>query len=132
MKPTVIAGILCVVLAMIAYTVGAWSAYRSKGFKPFNITVLWVGVVFDILATSSMWLANGGAFKLSPTADLIHTVLALVSFFGMAIVTASASWAYAKKNKSVQRTLAKLILAPWALWAIIFLWGMARPPKPGS
>lgn len=132
MKPTVIAGILCVVLAMIAYTVGAWSAFRSKGFKPFSLTVLWVGVVFDILATYTMWLANGGAFKLSPTADLIHTVLALASFLGMAIVTAWASWAYAKKNQSVRRTLANVILAPWALWAIVFVWGMARPPKPGS
>jgi hypothetical protein len=131
MQTTTLIGILAVVLAMVAYSIGTWSAFRSKVFKPFNLSFLWAGVVLDILATLMMLMSNGGKFKLDPLPDLIHTVLALVAFFGMLVLTAMGTWAYIKRNGGLQATLAKAIVAPWALWAAVFVWGMANPPKPG-
>ncbi|HEX9092425.1 MAG TPA: hypothetical protein VF902_00440 [Coriobacteriia bacterium] len=125
MPANVIIGLFALLVALVAYSIGVWGAFRKKGATPMHLGALWVGVVFDIAATASMSYSLGWKLENS-----LHTYLALAAFFGMTIVAALATWAWVKKNDALRATLAKWAVAPWVLWVGVFVWGMlARAPK---
>ena len=108
---------------MILYTIGTWAAFRAKGFTSRTLTLLWTGVVFDVLATFLMGLSIGG-LDLRPGLPLIHTVLALAAMLGMMVGTAVAAWAVSAKRADLAATMSRVLLAPWLLWAGVFVFGM--------
>jgi hypothetical protein len=85
-------------------------------------------LAFDALATVMMGLTSGG-LDLSTPANTLHTVLALVAFFGMLVFTAVATWARSTDRGSMTMA-ARWIVAPWALWMVVFVWGtISRMPR---
>ncbi len=87
--------------------------------------LLWVGFVFDVLATGMMAMQIGG-LDLRPGAPLLHTVLALVGMFGMFAVALVASYAFASgKDGARGLALTRWALAPWVVWVAVFVWGMS-------
>jgi hypothetical protein len=123
MPLNILGGLLAVLAAMILYTIGTWTAFRAKAFSRRTLTFLWVGVVFDFLATFLMGLSIGG-LDLRPGLPFVHTTLALVAMFGMMIGTAVAAWAVTSKRDALVVTMSRVLLAPWALWAAVFAFGM--------
>ena len=129
MPPNVVIGLVALLVALVAYSIGVWGAWRKKGATPFHLACLWVGVVFDIVATASMSYSLGWKFDFSPDGWL-HTVLALAVFLGMLIVASLTTGALKKADDALRATVAKWALAPWALWVAVFVWGMIeRSPK---
>ncbi len=124
MKPVTLIGIVAMVLAMVLYSIGAWGAYRAKNVSKRNVIFLVGGVVFDVLGTAMMFLAAGGRFLWAAP----HTWVALAAFFGMLGMTIAIAWAVGG-SEELGKKLSRWVLAPWALWAFSFLWGMAQPPK---
>ncbi len=123
MPVTVIVGLLALVLALVFYSIGVWTAFRRKGFGPLQIWMLWLGVLFDIAATVSMGWRIGG-LDFSP-AGRVHTILALIAFLGMLTVTIVGEVSYVKKNAALGAKWSRYAIIPWVYWVIIFLWGMA-------
>ena len=123
MPTTVIVGLLCLLLALVLYSVGVWTAFRKKGFGRLQVWTLWLGVLFDIIATVSMGWRIGG-LDLS-TRGLPHTVIALVATLGMIIAAIFGEMAYVKKDEALGAKCAKLNIIPWALWVAVFLWSLA-------
>jgi hypothetical protein len=124
MPVNVIVGLLSLLLALVLYSIGTWTAFRRKGFGPVQVVTLWLGFTFDVIATVSMAWRIGG-LDFSTPAGSLHTVLALVVMAGMAISAAVGTYAWSKQDGQLGAKMARIIPAPWALWLVMFLWGLA-------
>lgn len=123
MPVTVIVGLLALLLALIHYSIGVWTAFRRKGFGRLQVWTLWLGVFFDIAATVSMGWTVGG-LDLS-TKGLPHTVLALIAFLGMLLVAIVGEMSYVRKDEALGARWSRYAIAPWVFWVAVFLWGLA-------
>jgi len=117
-KPATMVGILGMIVAMTLYSIGVWGAYRGKKFSQRNVMFILGGVIFDVIGTGGMFVTAGNTFV-----NDAHTWVALAAFFGMLAVGLIGTWAVQKKKDELLATLAKWALAPWALWAFVFVWG---------
>jgi hypothetical protein len=111
-------GILALVVALVLYSWGAVGAFRAKSVSKRHVTLIAVGLAFDVVATAMMAIQAGGFLN-----DL-HTYLALVGFFGMMAVAVVGAWARAKTKPAVLASLSRWALLPYAVWVIVFVWGM--------
>ena len=123
MPINIIIGLVALLFALVLYTTGTWSAFRAKGFSARTLTMLWIGAFFDVLATVMMGLQVGG-LDLRPGIPTVHTVLALLAMAGMIAGAAVGTWAMSAKRAEVAATVYRALLAPWALWVAVFVWGM--------
>lgn len=126
MKPATILGTLFVLIAMVLYSIAVWGAFRRRAFTRRDLVLLAVGLVFDIAATSSMSSSIGWTLDLRPGLPTAHTVLALLAFFGMLAGTIAGYIAFRKTDAKAMRPVTRWIVAPWALWAFVFVWGASR------
>jgi hypothetical protein len=124
-------GILGMIVAMVLYSIGVWGAYRGKRFSERNVMFILAGVFFDVLGTGGMFVTAGNRFLFDTTANIVHTSAAFLAFFGMLAVGLIGTWAVQKNKDELLAKLSKWALAPWTLWAIIFVWGMLQKPKVG-
>lgn len=124
MPVNIIVGLISLLGAIVLYTIGTWSAFRAKGFSRRTLTMLWIGVVFDVLATGAMGMQIGG-LDVRPGAPLLHTVLALLAMAGMIVGAAIGTWAGAGRRDALAATVSRWLLVPWVLWVGVFVWGMA-------
>jgi uncharacterized repeat protein (TIGR03987 family) len=128
MKANILIGIVALVVALALYSVGVWGAFRAKSLRRRDITILWIGLAFDVLATAMMALSIGG-LDLTP-AGLPHTVLALTAMTGMIVIALLGTMAARGANDALLKSLSRYAIAPWLLWAGVFVWGMiVRAPK---
>jgi uncharacterized membrane protein len=119
----IIIGLVALLVALVLYSMGSWGAFRAKTISSRQVTYLWIGFGFDVLATSMMAIAAGG-LDLTPMSDLLHTVAAFVVMFGMLAMAVVGGRAIAAANDSLRATVAKWILVPWVLWVVMFVWGL--------
>jgi hypothetical protein len=124
MPVNVIVGLVSLLLAFTLYSVGTWTAFRRKGFGPLQVVTLWMGFALDVIATISMAWRIGG-LDFSTPAGSLHTILALVVMAGMAISAAVGTYAWSKQDTQLGAKMARLIPAPWALWLVMFIWGLS-------
>jgi hypothetical protein len=145
MSPTVIAGLVLMLAALTLYSMGVWGAFRKKGASKRDVMFLWLGVVCDVLGTVMMMLqpadkvaaayakdtaaymfrAEMGAYTLVFVNDL-KTKLALVALPAMAISAGVATYALKSAKEAMARILSRVIIAPWALWVLVFAMGIRR------
>jgi hypothetical protein len=111
-------GILSLFVALVLYSAGAWGAFRAKIVKARQLVLIWAGFGFDVVATTMMAIQAGGI-----QSDL-HTLLALVGMIGMLVCAVLGTWAYRVSNDAVRAAVARWVLAPWAVWVVVFVWGM--------
>ena len=124
MPVNVLVGLVSLLLAFILYTVGTWTAFRRKGFGPMQVATLWLGFAFDVIATVSMAWRIGG-LDFSTPAGSLHTALALVVMAGMAVSAAVGTYTWSKQDALLGAKMARIIPVPWALWLVMFIWGLA-------
>lgn len=123
MPLNIVIGLVALLIALVLYSVGTWGAFRAKAFGKRQVMFLWIGFVFDALATAMMAIQAGG-LDLSPLSDLLHTIVAFVGMFGMLAIAILGSRALAAANDAALRALSRWALAPWAVWVFVFVWGM--------
>jgi len=128
-KPATLIGVLGMLVAMVLYSIGVWSAYRAKGFVQKSVMFILGGVIFDVIGTGGMFVTAGNRFLFDTPLNIVHTSAALVAFFGMLAVGIFGVWAVQSKKDELLAKLSRWALAPWTLWAIIFVWGMLQRPK---
>jgi hypothetical protein len=123
MPVNIIVGLVALLVALVMYSLGAWGAFRARTVTRRHITFLWIGLAFDVLATAMMAIQAGG-LDLAPWPDLLHTVLALAAMFGMLAAAIVGTRAIVRSNHALSAATARWVLAPWALWVLVFVWGM--------
>ncbi len=125
-KAATIIGMLFVLVAMVLYSLGVWGAFRRRAFTRTHLILLVVGLAFDIGATAAMSSTIGWTLDMRPGLPLVHTVLALLAFFGMLAGTVAAYVAFRRTDTGAMKTVTRWLLAPWVLWAFMFVWGSTR------
>jgi hypothetical protein len=137
----ILAGMLFVLVALVLYSIGVWGAFRRKGASRRDLTFLWLGFAFDVLATLMMSIQQTAAVQAKAAGSFIVTLamgsttlvlmndvktyLALLAMLGMLASTIVATRAFARGRKDLARTVSRVIVAPWALWVIVFVMGAA-------
>lgn len=124
MPVNIVVGLVSLLVALVLYSIATWGAFRRRGFTPRLVSVLWVGLVFDALATVMMGLSVGG-LDLRPGVPLVHTILALLAMAGMFLAAVFGTYAVVSGNEDVGGLWSRVIVAPWLLWVVVFVWGMA-------
>jgi hypothetical protein len=124
MPTNVIVGLFSLLVALVLYTVGTWSAFRRKGFGVAQVAALWLGFALDVTATVSMAWRIGGLDFGTPAGSL-HTILALLVMAGMAISAAVGTFAWRRQDAQLGAKMARIIPAPWALWLVMLVWGLS-------
>ena len=128
MKLETLIGVVGMIVAMVLYSIGVWSAFRGKRFSQKNVMFVLAGVIFDVIGTGGMFVTAGNKFLFDTPLNMVHTSAALVAFFGMLVVGLFGVWAIQSKKDEMLAKLSRWALAPWTLWAIVFVWGMAQRP----
>ena len=123
MPINIIIGLIALFVALVLYSLGAWGAFRAKSITSRQVLYLWIGFAFDALATAMMAIQARG-LDLAPLSSLLHTLLAFVAMFGMLAAAIVGSRAIASGNEARRASVARWVLAPWALWVFVFVWGM--------
>ena len=123
MPVNIIVALIALLAALVLYTIGTWGAFRRRGFSTRLVAVLWVGLIADSVATVGMGMSIGG-LDLRPGVPLVHTVLALLAMLGMFLATAFGTYAAVSGDEDIGRAWSRVIVAPWALWVAVFVWGM--------
>jgi hypothetical protein len=145
MPVTILAGLLFVVVALVLYSLGAWGAFRNKGATKRTVTLLWAGFVFDVLATLMMAiqttvsvqanLATNPSFYLVVVGfgatslillNNLKTYLALLAMAGMLGATIFSGIAVRSGDAGRNVRMSRVVLAPWALWAVVFVFGLVE------
>lgn len=129
MKPATLIGVVGMLVAMVLYSIGVWGAFRAKRFSQKSVMFVLGGVLFDVIGTGGMFVTAGNRFLFDTPMNIVHTSAALVAFFGMLAVGVFGTWAVQSKKDEFLAKLHTWALAPWTLWAIIFVWGMLQRPK---
>lgn len=122
MPVNIVIGLVALLVALVLYSMAAWGGFRAKGLTRRHVNLLWVGLVFDVIATAMMAIQAGG-LDLEPLADLAHTVLAFVVFFGMLALAIAGMRALASDDRA-RAGVARWALVPWVAWVLVFVWGM--------
>ena len=123
MPINIIVGLVALLGALILYSIGAWGAFRAKAVSKRHVTYLFAGFAFDVVATAMMAIQARG-LDLSPLPDLLHTIVAFVGMFGMLAAAVVGSRALSEADSRTGASVARWILAPWAIWVFVFVWGM--------
>jgi hypothetical protein len=125
MPVNIIIGNIALIAALVLYSMGVWGGFRAKAFSGRHVLYLWLGVLFDIVATLMMVISAGGSFQWDTPANKLHTTLAMVVYLGMVAI---ASAAPALKDNERCR----IAIVPWAMWVAVYVWGMVtRMPTRG-
>jgi hypothetical protein len=126
LKPATMLGTLFVLVALVLYSIAVWGAFRRRAFTQRDLVLLVVGLVFDVAATASMSSTIGWTLDLRAGLPTAHTVLALLAMLGMLVGTVAGYMAFRKTDAKAMLRVTRWIVAPWALWAFIFVWGGSR------
>ncbi len=123
MPVNIIIGLVALLGALVFYSMGTWGAFRSKAISRRHVTYLFIGFAFDVAATAMMAIEAGG-LDLAPLSDLLHTIVAFVALFGMLAAAIVGLRAVQGGNEKASAAVARWVLAPWAIWVFVFIWGM--------
>lgn len=118
MPVNIVIGVLALLVALVAYSIGVWGAFRARGVRTRDLVWLWVGFAFDVVATAMMAIQIGGIGR-----DL-HTVLAFVGMFGMLAAAVVGTWAYRTGRDPLRMAVPRWAIVPWVVWVGVFVWGM--------
>lgn len=119
MSPILITAILCMVSALLLYTLGVWSERFAGRLKPWHLLFFWAGFIFDTTGTTLMGIMAG---KMDFDVHGVTGALAIVLMLGHAIWAAIV---LIMKQEKVLVNFHKFSLGVWILWLIPFVTGMA-------
>ncbi|MGN1029983.1 MAG: HsmA family protein [Butyricicoccaceae bacterium] len=119
MKPSLLAAIVTITLALIFYTVGVFSERRSGILKRSHVITFWLGLCFDTTGTTIMshMAGDGSLFSAHGITGAIAIVLMLFHAVWATIV-------FARKDEAKQRSFHRFSIVVWAIWLIPYILGM--------
>jgi len=143
MPVTVLAGLLLIIVALVLYSIGVWGSFRRKGANKRDSLMLWLGFGFDVVATLMMAIQPTSAVQANLAANPsfyivvlglgatslillnnLKTYLALLAMAGMLGGAIFTRLALTSGDEGKNMRMSRVILAPWALWVVVFVYGL--------
>ncbi|PKP45922.1 MAG: hypothetical protein CVT94_16395 [Bacteroidetes bacterium HGW-Bacteroidetes-11] len=119
MSPVLIAGVIIVNLALIAYSVAILTEQRKKTVNGFVLTFLTAGVILDITATACMIIGSSNSFI------TFHGIIGYLALAAMLIdaVLLWKLWLIKKEASPVSKKLHLYSRYAYAWWVIAYITG---------
>ncbi len=105
-------------LALILYSIAVWGERCSKRLKAWHLTLLWIGLVFDLTATILVTVRTR-AIKFN-----LHTINGAIALVLMIFLVIWATMVLSRKKEKLIASFYKVSLPIWVLWVISFFTGM--------
>lgn len=122
MHNDLIIAIVCMIMALIAYSIGVWSEHIAGYLKMKHVMFFWIGFCFDSFGTMEMTRIG----KTMGKSDLysVHGYLGMVAILFMLLHAAVATYVILKKQSSLRIQYHKFSTIVWSFWVVVFLLGM--------
>lgn len=109
---------ISLLITLVLYTIGTWGSFRSKVYRHRYWVFIWIGFIFDVIASAMMAVQAGGIQN-----DL-HTMLAFIAMAGMLLAASLGSWSAWFENEKIHTLISRWVPVPWLIWVILFVWGI--------
>jgi uncharacterized repeat protein (TIGR03987 family) len=119
MSPILIAGVIIVNLALVAYSVAIITEQRKRIVNTFVLTFLTIGVILDITATACMIIGSANSFA---------TIHGLIGYSALTVMLIDAVllwklWLVKKESTPVSKKLHLYSRYSYAWWVIAYITG---------
>lgn len=119
MSPVLIAGVIIVNLALIAYSIAVITEQRKKIVNTFVLTFITAGVILDITATICMIIGSANSFA-SVHGLIGYSALAVMLMDGILLWK---SWLITKNPAPVSKKLHLYSRYAYSWWVIAYITG---------
>ncbi|MDN5570843.1 MAG: TIGR03987 family protein [Propionibacteriaceae bacterium] len=124
-----VAAIVLISLALIAYTAGVWAERISGGLRPFHAVLFGAGLAFDATGTWLMSLiAQAGTHEASTaTGGVLMNLMAVTGLVALILMAVHFAWALvvlARRRPQELATFHRLSVLVWAVWLVPYFTGM--------
>lgn len=110
--------IIFITSALLFYTIGIWCCKIQKKLKKWHLVMLYLGLISDILGTTTMSKIAGNSFQFN-----FHGITGL---FGIILMLVQALWGTkAIKDKNTETKFLKFCIPVWIIWLIAYISGAA-------
>ena len=105
-------------LALIFYSWGVWGEKLTGGLKVWNLSMFWIGLVFDSAGTAMMTSMSG------QTSLDLHTITGALAILLMIFHALWATIVLIRKDEKLIRRFHKFSIAVWLIWLVPYLTGV--------
>ncbi|WP_232547046.1 HsmA family protein [Propioniciclava soli] len=124
-----VAAIILISLALVAYTAGVWAERIAGRLRPFHVVLFGAGLAFDASGTWLMSLiAQAGTHdSATATGGVLMNVMAVTGLIALVLMAVHFLWAVVVlvRNRDAElRTFHRLSVIVWAIWLIPYFTGM--------
>ncbi len=121
MKAELIAAVICIMAALVLYTIGVFAERKSHMLRKWHVIVFWAGLVFDTTGTSLMGIIADNSEKSGVT---LHGVTGFIAIVLMLFHAVWATVTLTRGNEKQMQTFHRFSLFVWMVWLFSFLTGM--------
>jgi len=123
-----VASIVLITLALVAYTTGVWAEHRSGTLKWWHVIAFGVGLTCDASGTTVMAVtAVSGAPTHVDRNPLLEGVMATTGTLAIALMALHLGWAIVtmiRNNEATRRRFHQFSLVVWSIWLVPYVTGM--------
>jgi len=110
--------VITITLALIFYTIGVWSEKNQGTLKKWHLIVFWIGLIFDIIGTTTMSSIAAGGFEFN-----FHGITGLLAIALMLFHALWATLVLIKNNEKAKANFHMFSIVVWLIWLIPFISG---------
>lgn len=122
MSPILIFAIITITLALIAYSFGVISEYRSKNLQWKHVAFFAAGLIFDFTGTALMSsLADSGESLMSPLGSTLMAISGTTAL-SLMVIHIIIAVVLLVKNQG-RESFHKISMVIWIVWLISYLLG---------
>ena len=112
-----IPAIITITLALVFYTIGVFGEKLSGGLKKWNLSLFWLGLIFDTTGTTLM-------VSISTHSSLsLHSITGALAIILMIFHAVWATIVMVKNDTMMKAKFHKLSIVVWLIWLVPYLTG---------
>lgn len=124
-----VAAIILISLALVAYTAGVWAERISGRLRPFHAVLFGAGLAFDAGGTWLMSrIAEAGTHdSATATGGVLMSVMAVTGLIALVLMAVHFVWAVVVLVRNREEELAtfhRFSVIVWAIWLVPYFTGM--------
>jgi len=105
--------------ALVLYSIGVWGEKIKGRLSPAWLVFFWAGFVCDSAGTAAMGKMAGSMFRFD-----FHGITGMLAIVLMALHSAWATFAFARKDEKAIRGFHRFSIAVWLVWLVPYVSGV--------
>lgn len=120
-----LAAIILITSALVAYSIGVWAEHRARILKPWHAGMFALGLTCD---ASGTWLMSRIAAAHGDVTGVLTHIMAWTGALALLLMVFHLGWALVvlvRHRIAEKETFHRFSLAVWGFWLIPYVTGMA-------